>query len=144
MSNPVFNIIPSGVNYAASTLKLAGTLSGSTNVTPTFFHYLPNGTKENVSIMAAGTYSFEIVKDSRWNYDGSYLTVIGSISYLDGTQKSLIGRLNTYMGGIIFSEGPFDFSINDFITNSFDSFLKIGVFAPSNSVDIGKKFRDSC
>ena len=140
MSNPVFNTIPTGINYAASYISLSGTLNGSTNVIPAFYHYLANGTKESVSLMAAGTYSFEIVRDSRWNYDGSYLTVIGSISYLDGTQKSLIGRLNTYMGGIIFSEGPFDFSINDFVTNSFDSFLKVGVFAPSNNVDIGKKF----
>ena len=140
MSNPVFNIIPTGINYGASYISLSGTLNGSTNVIPAFYHYLANGTKESVSLMAAGTYSFEIVRDSRWNYDGSYLTVIGSISYLDGTQKSLVGRLNTYMGGIIFSEGPFDFSINDFVTNSFDSFLKVGVFAPSNNVDIGKKF----
>ena len=140
MSNPVFNIIPTGINYGASYISLSGTLNGSTNVIPAFYHYLANGTKESVSLMAAGTYSFEIVRDSRWNYDGSYLTVIGSIIYLDGTQKSLVGRLNTYMGGIIFSEGPFDFSINDFVTNSFDSFLKVGVFAPSNNVDIGKKF----
>ena len=140
MSNPVFNTIPTGINYAASYISLSGTLNGSTNVIPAFYHYLANGTKESVSLMAAGTYSFEIVRASRLNYDGSYLTVIGSISYLDGTQKSLIGRLNTYMGGIIFSEGPFDFSINDFLTNSFDSFLTVGVFAPSNNVDIGKKF----
>ena len=92
------------------------------------------------NLEASGTYSFEVRRDSRWGDDGSYLTVIGSITYLDGTTKDLVGRLNTYMGGVIFSEGPFDFSPNDFITNSFDSFLNVGQFWPSSSGDIGKKF----
>ena len=140
MTGPVFKTIPTGVKYTVSPISLSGTLQGTSTVTPNFFHYLANGTKETVSILAAGTYSFEVVRDSRWNNDGSYLTVIGSITYLDGTKKDLVGRLNTYMGGVIFSEGPFDFSSNDFLTNSFDSFLNVGQFAPGNNADLGKKF----
>jgi hypothetical protein len=137
---PVFIINSTGINYSTSLVSLSGTLSGTPSVTPSFFHYLSNGVKETVSLMAAGTYSFEIVKDSRWNNDGSYLTVIGAINYLDGTKKDLIGRLNTYMGGVIFSEGLFDFSANDFITNSFDSYLNVGqlIFPPGLSGNIAQ------
>ena len=140
MSAPVFKIIPTGVKYSVSTISLSGTLQGTSSVTPIFSHYLANGVAETVSILEAGTYSFEVIRDSRWNNDGSYLTVIGSITYLDGTKKDLVGRLNTYMGGVIFSEGSFDFSSNDFLTNSFDSFLNVGQFAPGNNADLGKKF----
>ena len=44
------------------------------------------------------------------------------------------------MGGVIFSNGNFDFFPNDFLTNSFDSFLSVGQFAPNNNADVGKKF----
>ena len=140
MSTPVFKTTPTGINYNVSLLSLAGTLQGTSSVVPSFFHYLSNSNQETISLLEAGTYSFEVVRDSRWNNDGSYLTVLGSITYLDGTKKDLVGRLNTYMGGVLFSNGAFDFSVNDFLTNSFDSFLRIGQFAPGNNADIGKKF----
>ena len=140
MSAPVFKIIPTGVKYNVSPISLSGTLQGTSSVTPIFSHYLASGVAETVSILEAGTYSFEVIRDSRWNNDGSYLTVIGSITYLDGTKKELVGRLNTYMGGVIFSNGNFDFFPNDFLTNSFDSFLSVGQFAPNNNADVGKKF----
>jgi hypothetical protein len=140
VNSPVFKTTPTGINYSVSTLSLSGVIQGATSVVPTFFHYLPGNTKETLPIQAAGIYSFEVIRDSRWNNDGSYLTVIGSITYLDGTKKDLVGRLNTYMGGVIFSDGSFDYSVNDFVTNSFDSFLNIGQFAPGNNSDVGKKF----
>ena len=140
MSTPVFKITPTGINYNVSLLSLAGTLQGTSSVVPSFFHYLSNSNQETISLLEAGEYSFEVVRDSRWNNDGSYLTVLGSITYLDGTKKDLVGRLNTYMGGVLFSNGAFDFSVNDFLTNSFDSFLRIGQFAPGNNADVGKKF----
>ena len=71
ISGPVFKIIPTGINYTVSPISLSGTLQGTSTVTPAFFHYLADSTKENVSILKAGTYSFEVVRDSRWGYDGS-------------------------------------------------------------------------
>ena len=140
MSAPVFKIIPTGVKYSVSPISLSGTLQGTSSVTPIFSHYLANGVAETVSILEAGTYSFEVIRDDRWNRDGSYLTVIGSIARPDGTAKDLVGGLNTYLGGVGFSEGSFDNSPNDFFTKSFDSFLSLGLFNPSNGVNIGKKF----
>jgi hypothetical protein len=140
MNTPIFNLTPNGINYSVSNLSLSGTLSGTSAVTPTFFHYLANGSKETVSILTAGTYSFEVVNDSRWNNDGSYLTALGKITYPDGSSTQLVGRLNTYMGGILFSNGDFDFSSNDVVSESFNQFLTVGKFAPGSYADIGKKF----
>ena len=142
MSTPVFNLTNNGVKYSVSNVNLSGTLSGTTAVSPVFFlpSYFGVPNPPTVSINAAGTYSFEITKDSRWNNDSSYLTALGSIKYSDGTTTQLVGRLNTYMGGIVFSNGAFDFSNNEVITNSFNQFLTIGQFAPASYADVGKKF----
>jgi hypothetical protein len=129
-----------GVNYSINQVSVSGTSTGTYNVSPTFFRYLSNGTPETIQLRDEGTYTFEIVQDGRWNNDGSYLTATGNVTHKDGTQKPILGRFNSYMGGILFSDGSFDFSSKDLVTNGFDQFLAVGQFAPGNWANLGRKF----
>ena len=128
------------VGYSLSPITLSGTLTGTSGYSPYFTSTAYDTNLKPTPLTEVGVYSFEIVRDNRWNNDGSYLTAIGTVTHPDGSTRPLIGRLNTYMGGIIFSDSAFDFGPNDRISTSFDTYLNVGNFAPANSADIGKKF----
>lgn len=128
------------VGYSLSPITLSGTLTGTSGYSPYFTSTAYDKDLKPTPLTEVGVYSFEIVRDNRWNNDGSYLTAIGTVTHPDGSTRPLIGRLNTYMGGIIFSDSAFDFGPNDRISTSFDPYLNVGNFAPANSADIGKKF----
>jgi len=128
------------VGYRLSPISLSGTLSGTSSFAPYFTSTAYASDLLPTPLTEEGVYSFEIVRDSRWNNDGSYLTALGTVTHPDGSTRPLVGRLNTFMGGIIFSDSAFDFGADDRISTSFDSYLNVGNFAPDNSADIGKKF----
>jgi hypothetical protein len=126
--------------YRISPITLSGTLSGTSSFAPFFTSTAYSSDLRPTPLTEVGVYSFEIVSDSRWNNDGSYLTALGTVTHPDGSARPLIGRLNTAMGGIIFSDSAFDFGANDRISHAFDAYLNVGNYAPANSVDVGKKF----
>ena len=122
-----------------SNINFSGPLNGTSSQPPVFTHYVTPGTTENLTL-SEGTYNFEIINDNRW-HDGSYLTALGTITKNDGSTQPFIGRYNSYMGGIIFSDGAFDFGPNDKISSSFDDYLNIGKFAPDSYISVGQKFQ---
>lgn len=131
---------PGLAGYSLSAITLSGTLSGTSAFSPYFTSTAYSSDLLPTPLTEVGVYSFEIVRDSRWNNDGSYLTALGTVTHPDGSTRPLIGRFNTYLGGIIFSDSGFDFGPNDRITTSFDTYLSVGNFAPANNADVGKKF----
>jgi hypothetical protein len=125
--------------YRISPIILSGNLSGTSSFAPFFTSTAYSSDLLPTPLTEVGVYSFEFVRDSRWNNDGSYLTALGTVTHPDGSEWPLIGRLNTAMGGIIFSDSAFDFGPNDRITTTFDTYLSVGNFAPANSADVGKR-----
>ena len=123
-----------------SNFNYSGPLNGTSLQPPIFKHYVTPTVAEEV-ILTEGSYSFEIVKDSRWQNDGSYLTALGTVTKADGSVQPFVGRYNSFMGSIIFSDGKFDYGSNDKVTTSFDDYLNVGKFAPSSYISLGQKFQ---